>query len=224
MGHPRLAVIIPAFCEAATIADVVRAARRHADVIVIDDCSTDDTGSVARDAGAVVVRNAANLGYDATLSAGFDAAADREYTHAITMDADGEHDPALVPQFAAALIDRGMPLVLGVRPAKQRVAETIMGFAIRMRFGADDILCGMKGYDMALWQLNGGFDHYGSIGTELAINALKARVPFEQIAVGGTRRVDQPRFDRRWRANARIMQGLGGMLVRRENPLAEALA
>ena len=117
-----------------------------------------------------------------------------------------------------------MPLVLGVRPAKQRLAETIMGLAIRTRFGADDILCGMKGYDMALWHFNGGFDHHDSIGTELAINALKAGVPFEQIAVGGTRRADQPRFDRRWRANRRIMQGLGGMLMRRENPLAEALA
>lgn len=224
MGYNRLAVVIPAFCEERTIVNVVRKAREHAEVIVVDDCSDDKTGALAREAGATVVCNGINRGYDGTLSAGFAAAAEAGFSHVVTLDADGEHDPALVAAFRAALLDRDMPLVLGVRPRKQRLAETVMGLAIRLRFGAHDILCGMKGYDLALWQFNGGFDYHEGIGTELAVNALKAGIPFEEIRVGGTPREDAPRFDRRWRANIRIMRALGRALTTRHNPLQDGLA
>ena len=223
MGRDRLAVVIPAYCEERTIAAVVRAAREHAEVIVVDDCSHDATGERANEAGATVVRNEVNQGYDGTLSAGFAAAAAADFTHVVTLDADGEHDPALVAAFKAALLDRRVALVLGVRPRKQRLAETVMGLVIRWRFGAYDILCGMKGYDLALWQTNGGFDHHEGIGTELAVNALKAGVPFKEIRVGGTPRADAPRFDRRLRANLRIFRALGRSLTSRHNPLDQSL-
>ena len=71
-----------------------------------------------------------------------------------------------------------------------------------------DILCGMKGYDLALWRANGGFDHSDSIGTELATSALRRGIRFAQVPVPGTRRADAPRFDRRWRANMRIFAAL----------------
>lgn len=208
MGRSSLAVVIPAFREGRTIGEVVRAARSHADVIVVDDCSPDDTAEQAREAGAIVVRNSVNSGYDGTLAVGCQAASDAGFTHIVTMDADGEHDPGLVEKFRQALIDRSVPLVLGVRPKKQRLAESIMGVAIRARFGAHDILCGMKGYDLLLWELNGGFDHKQSIGTELAINAMKAGVPFEEIAVYGRPRTDAPRFDRKFKANIRILRAM----------------
>ncbi len=223
MGQHRLVVIVPAYCEERTIADVVKQVRYHAEVIVVDDCSTDRTGERAQEAGAIVIRNTRNLGYDGTLNVGFETAGAAGFTHAITCDADGEHDPALVARYRDELIGNGIPLVLGVRPRKQRLAETIMGFMIRLRFGVNDILCGMKGFDMTLWRLNGGFDHHDSIGTELALQALKARVPFIQVPVGGVRRADRPRFDRRMRANMRIMKGLTGMLLRRDNPIARSL-
>ena len=219
MGRDRLAVVIPAYCEERTIADVVERAKPHAEIIVVDDCSSDETGVRARAAGARVVRNRTNRGYDGTLSAGFEAANEAGFSHVVTLDADGEHDPALLAQFADALLDREVPLVLGVRPRKQRLAESVMGAAMRARFGVHDILCGMKGYDMALWRRNGGFDHHEAIGTELAINALKAGVPFEEVAVAGTKRADAPRFDRRWNANRRIFRALGRALVDKDNPL-----
>ena len=219
MGRDRLAVVIPAYCEERTIADVVERAKPHAEIIVVDDCSSDETGVRARAAGARVVRNRTNRGYDGTLSAGFEAANEAGFSHVVTLDADGEHDPALVASFSEALLTRKVPLVLGVRPRKQRLAESVMGAAMRARFGVHDILCGMKGYDLALWRQNGGFDHHEGIGTELAINALKAGVRFEEVAVAGTRRADTPRFDRRWNANLRIFRALGRTLIATDNPL-----
>ncbi len=212
MDRPRLAILIPAFREEATIGKVVAAARAFADVIVVDDASPDATGERAAEAGATVIRNDENRGYDGTLNRAFEEAVMRGYTHAVTMDADGEHDPALVATFGNLLTENDVTLVLGVRPRKQRFAEIVMGLYVRLRFGADDILCGMKGYDLRLAAENGGFDHTNSIGTELAINSLRRGARFRQVPVSGTRRQDAPRFDRLLRANLRIFAALANII------------
>ena len=219
MGQSRIAIIIPAFREGGTIEAVVQRAAAHGDVIVVDDCSPDDTAVRAAAGGASVVGLTANQGYDGALSRGFEEAAARGYSHVVTLDADGEHDPALLARFRDAMLFDGAQLVIGVRARKQRVAETVMGWYIRRRFGVRDILCGMKGYDLDLWRANGGFDHARGIGTELAVNSMRRGVTAVEIPVSGTRRVDAPRFDRPLRANLRIMAALWRVLADR-TPLA----
>lgn len=214
MERHRTAVLIPAFREGGTIAGVVAAAVRQAQVIVVDDCSPDDTAAKAEAAGANVVHNTVNLGYEGSLNRAFEKAVEMGFDFAITMDADGEHDPVLIRRFQDILETEHVPLVLGIRPRKQRLAETIMGLYVKVRFGVDDILCGMKGYDLRLLSENGGFDHTGSIGTELAINSLRRGASFRQLPVCGTPRRDAPRFDRRWRANWRILRALGRLIGR----------
>jgi hypothetical protein len=129
----------------------------------------------------------------------------RGFTHAITIDADGEHDPQLLAEFRFKMIDEGFPLVLGYRPRKQRLAEIVMGWYFYVRFGVRDILCGMKGYDLSDCAALGSLDFRNSIGTELAARALRKKRRFVQVPVTGTPRVGAPRFDRRIRANIRIM-------------------
>lgn len=212
MDRPRLVAVIPAFNEAATIEQVVANASHHCAVLVVDDCSKDGTGAKAQAAGAIVVRNPRNLGYEGALNRGFEAALERGFSYIVTVDADGEHDPAALAAFARELIDRRTPLVLGVRPRRQRLAEVIMGLYVRCRFGAHDILCGMKGYDAELVRQNGGFDTSNAVGTELALNSIRRGSRFEEIRITGRRRSDAPRFDRRWRANLRILRVLGRLL------------
>ena len=204
MVEPRLAVVIPAYREEATIGPVVTAAMDYGDVLVIDDCSPDATGERAAAAGATVLRNDPNRGYDGTLTRGLQEAAARHFTHVVTMDADGEHDPRTLALFRAKLLDEGYPLVLGYRPHKQRFAEIMMGGYLRARFGVRDILCGMKGYRLSDCRGATGFDFHDSIGTGLATHALRRKVRFAQVPVSGTPRVDAPRFDRLLRANVRI--------------------
>jgi glycosyltransferase involved in cell wall biosynthesis len=207
-------VVIPAYNEAATISRVVSAARRHSAVLVVDDHSLDDTATRAKAAGAIVVRNPQNLGYEATLNRGFEAALKYGFEYVVTIDADGEHDPAFLAAFSNALVERQIPIVLGVRPRKQRFAEVIMGLYVRIRFGVHDILCGMKGYRAELVRLNGGFDTSHSIGTELALNSIRSGNRFLEVPINGTRRADAPRFDRRWRANVRILAALCRLMRR----------
>jgi glycosyltransferase involved in cell wall biosynthesis len=214
VDRPRVVAVIPAYNEAQTIGEVVAAARTYVDVLVVDDNSRDGTGALAEAAGATVVRNPQNLGYEGTLNRGFEAALERGFDHIITIDADGEHNPALLALFVRALVEQHIPIVLGRRPDKTRFAEVIMGLYVWARFGPHDISCGMKGYRADLVRLNGGFDTSKAIGTELALNSIRRGYKFLEIPVDGTRRHDAPRFDGRWRANVRILKVLWRMVRR----------
>jgi glycosyltransferase involved in cell wall biosynthesis len=210
---PRLVAIVPAYNEAATIGAVVAAARNYAEVLVVDDCSRDGTPERAEEAGATVVRNPHNLGYEGTLNHGFEVALARGFDCMVTLDADGEHDPELLAAYRDALVGQQVPLVLGRRPHKPRFAEKVMGVYIRLRYGPRDIVCGMKGYAAELVRQNGGFDTTKSVGVELAINSIRRGSKFVEIAVAGTPRQDAPRFDRRWRANVRMLKVLWRLML-----------
>ena len=213
MERSALAVIIPAFNEAASIARVVTAVSAQGQAIVVDDRSRDQTADLAAAAGAIVVRHAENRGYDGALNSGFAEAARRGFRYAITFDADGQHDDALIGRFAR-LLDEGNVLVAGVRPAPARLGEWIFAGYTRLRFGLRDPLCGMKGYDLALYREQGWFDSYRSIGTELALFAVKRRHRFAQVPVLIHPRHDSPRFGSLLRANVRILRALACSLIR----------
>ena len=82
-------VLIPTYNNAASVADVVSAARKlDLPVLIVDDGCTDDSASRAESAGAEVIRHSRNLGKGIALLSGWRAAAERGYSHAISMDAE----------------------------------------------------------------------------------------------------------------------------------------
>lgn len=100
----RTLAIIPAWQEEKSIAGVIAGVRRYiSDVLVVDDCSTDCTGEVARATGAYVVRHPINLGYGAAVLTGFLFAERQGYKQVVYLDADGQHDPADIPTLLAGL-------------------------------------------------------------------------------------------------------------------------
>lgn len=110
-------LVIPAHAEAGRIGDVVRGARAQGldlDVLVVDDGSPDETGAEARAAGAIVVRHPYNLGYGSALHTGYHFAFRHGYDRVLQMDADGQHDPAMLPRLVLAL-DGGADVALGSR-------------------------------------------------------------------------------------------------------------
>lgn len=207
MDPTRIALVVPALNEAATIARVVAVGATHASVVVVDDGSTDATADLARQAGATVVRHGSNRGYDAALNTGFAEAARLGYEAVITLDADGQHDPSLVVRFMASL-QGGADVVLGVRNERPRFAEHLFAFYTRARFGITDPLCGLKGYRISAYQALGHFDSYGSIGTELMLFAARQGFRIEQIPFHVRQRMDSPRFGRLVSANRRILRAL----------------
>lgn len=118
MNRPNgIALVIPAYNEAATIREVVEAALRQVrHLIVVDDGSTD--GTVERLAGlpVSVIRNTANSGKAASLWRGMQAALALPGIHGVaTMDGDGQHDPAELPKLIDAHSAFPAHLVIGSR-------------------------------------------------------------------------------------------------------------
>ncbi len=134
--------LIPAHNEAPRIAPVIEGAARHLPVLVVDDGSSDDTASVAEAAGARVVRQPANLGKGEALKAGFRRALAEGADAVVTLDADGQHDPAEIPTFLAAQERTGAELVIGARdfgemPPARRLANTLGGHVLRWATGRE---------------------------------------------------------------------------------------
>lgn len=114
----RLLVIIPAWNERATLAAVVaeiRTALPAADVLVVNDGSTDDTSAVARRAGAVVLDLPVNLGVGGAMRAGYTYAFRAGYDRTVQLDADGQHDPAGVSALMRVMDEEGADIVIGAR-------------------------------------------------------------------------------------------------------------
>lgn len=110
-------VVLLAYDEAAcigrSVAEIVRALP-EADVLVVDDGSTDGTHEAARSAGARVVRHPFNLGVAAAEATGLRFAVRHGYAVALRMDGDGQHDPASARALLAA-VEAGAELAVGSR-------------------------------------------------------------------------------------------------------------
>jgi glycosyltransferase involved in cell wall biosynthesis len=119
--------LIPAYNEARYIADVVKRTLAHLPVIVIDDGSSDGTGAAAALAGAKVVAHKVNQGKGAALNTGFDYAAKRGVDAAITLDADGQHDPDEIPLFIDAFRAGKGDLIIGQRAFAEMPAKSQFG-------------------------------------------------------------------------------------------------
>lgn len=121
----RLAALVPAYDCAATIADVVHGVARHcAHVLVVDDGSSDDTAQRARAAGAQVIRHDVNRGKGAALRSGLVRLLAEGYTHAFSVDGDGQHLADEMPLLIDESRAHPAAIVLGARriTAEQEVA------------------------------------------------------------------------------------------------------
>ncbi len=204
----KIAVVIPAYNEEFSIAKTVEGAKRYCDVIVIDDCSKDQTRSEAQKHGAMVYSNPVNKGYDETIDTGFKKALELGYSHVITFDADGQHPHEALGSFVEGF-NKGYDLVLGVRHRYQRFSESLFALYTKRKFGVSDPLSGLKGYSLDYYKRVGHFDSFKSIGTELALTSLSLGASFTQVPYHmHERESGQPKFGSVLRANYKILSAL----------------
>ena len=96
--------VIPAHNEQYSIAGIVRKTKKYAgNSVLVDDGSTDKTGELARQAGAIVLKHIVNLGKGAALKTGCDFAVKNGAKFIIAIDADAQHSPNDIPRFIEKL-------------------------------------------------------------------------------------------------------------------------
>ena len=135
-----IVVLIPAYNESIHIQRVVTAARQHLPVWVVDDGSSDDTAALAEAAGARVIRQTPNQGKGAALVAGFRQILAEGMDATITLDGDGQHDPAEIPLFLDSYTRRPVGLIIGQRnysqmPIFRRTTNTFGRMMISLALG-----------------------------------------------------------------------------------------
>ena len=161
----RTLVVLPTYQEAGNIRSALerlRAAVPEASILVVDDSSPDGTADIAetcgRELGAIdVLRRAGKEGLGSAYRAGFAHGLARGYEVLVEIDADGSHDPAVLPQLLGAVED-GADLAIGSRyvpggstpewPAIRRAISVLGNRYVRVVLGLDvrDSTAGFRAY------------------------------------------------------------------------------
>jgi uncharacterized protein (DUF2062 family) len=156
---PRICVVIPVYNHGLTVQGVVRGAGAILPVIVVNDGSTDATPAVLEaEREITLVTLPRNQGKAAALRAGLARAEELGFTHAIAIDADGQHPVSALGEFAAACRRRPEAFIIGVRdlaaagaPLARRATNRLSTFWFKFETGVRlaDTQCGFRCYPLA---------------------------------------------------------------------------
>jgi glycosyltransferase involved in cell wall biosynthesis len=148
---PPTLILIPAHNEAATVGGIVTELRERWSypVVVIDDNSSDETCAVAESAGATVLPLALQLGAWGAIQTGLRYALANGYRTAVTLDGDGQHDPASLGDILAPLVADQADVVIGAYPARASRARLLAWRYFRGLTGMEleDITSGFRAYN-----------------------------------------------------------------------------
>jgi len=193
----KFAIILPVYNEAPTLEKVVNrlAEFKDADVVVVDDGSTDATPSVLeRIKVHAIIRHDLNKGYGQSLMDGFNYVKNHDYEYCVTMDADEQHEPSFIPCFLDKL--SRFDIVSGSRyldhmlskdvpPPERLEVNRIITEKLRelTPYNLTDSFCGFKGYRVeGLRKLNLTETNYG-FPIQFWLQAAKAGLTVNECAV-----------------------------------------
>ena len=193
--EPRIAVVMATYNNAGTLCQVLAGVRAHAPgpVIVVDDGSTDGSADMLRaEHGIDVLRVAPNRGKGHALRRGFERARALGCTHAITIDTDGQHDPADVPAITQAIIAQPDAMVMGIRnmdqasvPGRSSFGNRFSNFWFKVETGITlgDTQTGFRGWPLRPMEgMRWLTDRFG-FEVEAIVKLAWSGVPFAQVPV-----------------------------------------
>lgn len=147
-------VLIPSYNEAKTVGGIIRELLdKGLSSCVIDDGSTDDTASIAKSSGAIVLRHDKNMGKGASLREGFKYVLKKSFAAALIMDGDGQHETSDIDNFFKKMEDTDADIVIGNRmsdtssmPLVRNITNKFMSCVISKLCGhkIPDTQCGFK--------------------------------------------------------------------------------
>lgn len=189
----KIAILIPAHNASRTIGGIVTQVKALGfAVIVVDDGSTDDTFEIAGNSGAVVLKNEKNQGKGAALRSGFKYILAGDYDGVITMDADGQHEPASLADFAGKAESADSAFIVGDRmsqtagmPRIRVITNRFMSFLLSKKIGqyVPDTQCGYRFIKRDLLAKLCLFTSRYEIESEMLIQAARLGVRIDSVAI-----------------------------------------
>ncbi|HEY5674657.1 MAG TPA: DUF2062 domain-containing protein [Malonomonas sp.] len=158
----KILVVVPVYNHAATLRQVVAGVLAlHPSLLVVDDGSSVPVAALLEDLPVELLRHPRNLGKGAALRSAADWGLAQGYTHMICLDADGQHDPAELPRFFAAIAEYPQALIVGNRdfdqesiPGASRFGRQFSNFWLRLQTGSQlkDSQSGFRAYPLLIFQ------------------------------------------------------------------------
>ncbi len=190
---PRICLLIPVFNHGTTLLAVVkRAFDVHPHVLVVDDGSTDGGPASLTGLPIKLVVHRKNRGKGAAIMAGAARAASLGYTHVITLDADGQHDPEDAHVFVPIIEAAPSAIIVGVRnfhtpnvPNLSRFGRCVSNFLLRVQTGQvlEDVQSGFRVYPLSeLLSLDLSETRY-SFEVEVLAKAAWAGLPLREVPI-----------------------------------------
>jgi len=149
----KIAVVIPAFNEQESIADVVSeinalntSGHFHFDAVVVNDCSTDKTSIIAEKLNCILLNLPVNLGIGGAVQTGYKFAFENNYDFAIQVDGDGQHPSSSIYGLVETIINTNSDIVIGSRFVENTGFQSSFMRRLGIRFFKDLLyfLCGIK--------------------------------------------------------------------------------
>lgn len=177
----KILVILPCYNESASIVNLIqefhdfRASSGYLfDLVVINDCSKDDTSILARDAKVPVIDLPVNLGIGGAMQTGFKYAQHNEYDLAVQMDGDGQHPPKELKKLLDQYFSTGENIIIGSRflDKKGFQSSLLRRFGIKYFHWINRLLTGNSIYD-----ITSGFRLYNRKAIELVASTYPDEYP-----------------------------------------------
>ncbi len=193
MSSLKVLVVIPVYNHAGTLRAVAeRTLAVQPDVLVVDDGSTDGGADTLAGLPLTVIRHPRNLGKGAAILTAAREGRRLGMTHLVTLDADGQHDPADLPRFLELIRREPGALVVGTRdfgraevPGSSRFGRSFSNFWLRVQTGVrlGDAQSGFRAYPLEVLENLPLSERRFSFEIEVLVKAAWAGVPLREVPV-----------------------------------------
>ena len=205
-SNKKIILLIPSYNEEEKIIRLLQKLKKDYQTIVIDDGSTDNTFVKIHKLTTYCIRNHKNIGYQKSIEKGMKFAKKKNYDCVVTFDADEQFNVKDIKKFYIYL-NLNFDLVIGIRKVVPRISEKIFNFYCKKKFNLDDILCGLKGYNLKSLNVRVFNQNYNAC-SNIALDYIKRNMRIKKIYVKTYKRKDVSRFGNIYSANLKIIKDL----------------
>lgn len=148
MRRHEVAIIVPCYNEKETILKVYKRIKKYGKILIVDDCSIDDTQKILIKKKIKFLKNKKNIGYEASIINGMKHVLRnwKKVKFIITIDADDELSSQSVPLLLKSLLKNNFDIMVGSRNKLNRISEYFLKLIFNFKFGIKDPISGLKIY------------------------------------------------------------------------------
>jgi len=212
--YDSLIILIPSFNELNNLKKFIKEIHKRYKVLIIDDCSSDNTSTWLKKNKINFIKNKKNIGYEQSLIKGLKILSKvKKVEKIITMDADGQHKIKHIKKFINVSNNKNPDLIIGSRKKKNRFIESIISKIFQMKYSLEDPLSGFKLYKREkLKEMK--FDNFKKFFlVDLVLEFIKKKHKVISINIETDKRFDNPKVGDLMETNFKMLSILACVIL-----------